>query len=409
LQGARRRLAALALPVIATLALPGLAFAADGAPRDLPAATWVLVDAADGDVLAAHGAQTERSIASTTKLMTAYASRRDLRLGETVVAPPYAAGSAESLMGLEAGEEIKVRDLLYGLLLVSGNDAAEALAQASAGSEDAFVREMNRDAGRLGLEHTSYANPIGLDEAGNYSSAADLAALAIELRKDALFREIFDTASATTTSGARPRDLVNRNVLVQTVPYVNGVKTGYTIDAGNVLVASGKQDGVQLVSAVLGAPTESERDAASLALLDYGFSLYHRRTPVREGDEIADVAIADRDVAVGLAPVEDVRITVRKGQSVEARVRAPGEVDGPVAEGERLGEVIVRVDGDAVGRVPVAATASASAASLVERYDAAVPGPRAVAWVVAIAALALLLVVVIAVWDRRGSLSRERP
>jgi D-alanyl-D-alanine carboxypeptidase (penicillin-binding protein 5/6) len=360
-------------------------------------------------VLASHRPREERSIASTTKLMTAYASRRDLRLGETVVAPPYAAGPAESLMGLEAGERIKVRDLLYGLLMVSGNDAAEALAQAAAGSEEAFVREMNRDAERLGLEHTSYANPVGLDEAGNYSSAGDLVSLAIELRRDALFRKIFDTASTTTTSGAHPRNLVNRNNLVQTVPYVNGVKTGYTIDAGTVLVSSGKQGGVELVAAVLGAPTESERDAASLQLLDYGFSLYHRRAPVRAGREVATVAIADRDVEVGLAPQDDIRITVRKGQDVATRVIAPTELDGPVRKGERLGQVVVVVGGEAVGRTPLLATASASAASLVERVDAAVPGPRVVAWGIAIAVLALVLIGLIAVWDRRGRLSRDRP
>ena len=412
MQGARRglnRAASVALTLAVALALAGPARAAEDPPRDLPAAAWVLVDAADGEVLAAHRARSERSIASTTKLMTAYVSRQDLKLGETVVAPPYQALAAESLLGLEAGERIKVRDLLYGLLLVSGNDAAEALAQASAGSEDAFVEEMNRAASQLGLEHTSYSNPIGLDEAGNYSSAADLVALAIELRKDALFREIFDTASTTTQSGDHPRSLVNRNVLVRTVPYVNGVKTGYTLDAGNVLVASGKQEGVDLVSAVLGAPTESERDAASLQLLDYGFSLYHRRTPVRAKREVTAVAIADRDVDVGLAPVEDIRITVRRGQDVQTRVRAPAEVDGPVSKGERLGEVVVTVDGEAVGRTPLAATASASAASLVERYDAAVPGPRVVAWGVAIGVVAVLLIGLIAVWDRRGSLSHERP
>jgi D-alanyl-D-alanine carboxypeptidase (penicillin-binding protein 5/6) len=411
-QEARRRLsrpARLALALIAAASFAAPARAADDPPRDLPAAAWVLVDAADRQVLASYRPREERSIASTTKLMTAYASRRDLRLGETVVAPPYAAGPAESLMGLEAGERIKVRDLLYGLLLVSGNDAAEALAQASAGSEDAFVEEMNDSAAELGLGNTSYSNPVGLDEAGNYSTASDLVSLAIELRKDALFRNIFDTASTTTESGAHPRSLVNRNTLVQTVPYVNGVKTGYTIDAGNVLVSSGKQDGVELVAAVLGAPSESERDAASLQLLDYGFSLYHRRAPVRAGREVAAVSIADRDVDVGLAPADDVRITVREGQHASTRVTAPTEVDGPVREGQPLGQVIVVVDGEAVGRVPLVATASASAASLVERYDAAVPGPRVVAWGIAIAVLVLAFIGLIAVWDRRGSLSRDRP
>ena len=397
----------MTLLAVAALAAPALG--ADDPPRDLPAAAWALVDADDGTVLAAHRAGEERSVASTTKLMTAYVARQDLRLGETVVAPPYDALPAESLMGLEAGERIKVRDLLYGLLLPSGNDAAEALAEASAGSEDAFVTEMNDAASALGLEDTSYANPIGLDEAGNYSSAADLASLAIELRKDALFRKVFDTAETTTKSGDHPRDLVNHNNLVRTVPWVNGVKTGYTIDAGNVLVASGKQGGVELVSAVLGAPSESERDSASLQLLDYGFGRYHRRTPVREGKPETEVAIADRDAAVDLAPVDDLRVTVRRGQRVETRVRAPAEVDGPVEKGDRLGVVIVFVDGDAVGRTPLAAAASASAATLVERYDAAVPGSRAVAWAIAIAVVALVLIGLIAVWDRRGRFIRDRP
>ncbi|MDX6581325.1 MAG: hypothetical protein QOI10_509 [Solirubrobacterales bacterium] len=410
MQGARLRLAAICIAL--ALAAPALvsppAQASAEAPRDLPARSWVLVDAGDGEVLAAHQAAAPSAIASTTKLMTAYVARRELRLGETVVAPPYAALPSESLMGLEPGERIGVRDLLYGLLLVSGNDAAEALAQASAGSEDAFVGDMNAAARRLGLDETSYSNPIGLDEPGNRSSAADLVSLAVELRKDALFRRIFDTASTTTRTGARPRELVNRNVLVQTVPWVNGVKTGYTIDAGNVLVASGKQDGVELVSAVLGAPTESERDSASLQLLDYGFSLYDRRTPVDEDEPVAEVGIADRDATVGLAPTQDVPVTVRRGQRVETRVRAPDEVDGPVAEGERLGEVDVLVDGDEVGSAALAATTSASAASLVERYDAAVPGPRAVAWALVVVALALLAVGAAAVKDRRDSLSRER-
>ena len=396
------RLSLATLLVAALLALvgPARSLAADP-PADLPASAWILVDPDDGEVLATHRAKASLSIASTTKLMTAYVARRDLKLGEAVVAPPYAAGPAESLLGLRAGERIKVEDLLYGLLLVSGNDAAAALAQASAGSEDAFVKQMNRAAAKLELDDTSYANPIGLDEAGNYSSAEDLATLAIQLRRDKLFRQIFDTATTTIQSGDHARTLTNRNMLVQTVPYVNGVKTGYTIDAGNVLVGSGEQKGVELVSAVLGAPSESERDAATMSLLDYGFSLYRRRSPVRTDEAVASVTIADRDVDVELAPAEDVRVTVRKGQAVDTRIAAPAEVDGPVSRGERLGSVVVTVDGEIAGRAALVATSSAAAASLVERYDAAIPGPRAVAWLLAIAVIAAAVIGAIALWDRR--------
>jgi D-alanyl-D-alanine carboxypeptidase (penicillin-binding protein 5/6) len=387
------------LAVVAALAFAPPALAAE--PRDLPAAAWVLVDADDGEVLAAHRQRESRSIASTTKLMTAYVAREDLRMGKTVVAPPYDALAAESLLGLEAGEKIKVRDLMLGLLLVSGNDAANALAVAAAGSVDEFVAEMNDTAARLGLDDTSYANPIGLDEAGNYSSARDLVSLATRLREDDLFREIFDTQQTTTSSGARPRTLVNRNDLVQSVPYVDGVKTGYTIDAGNVLVGSATQDGVELVSAVLGASSEGARDSATLALLDYGFSLYHRRTPVRKGRPEARVAITHRDVEVPLAADEDIRVTVREDQEVDVRVRAPDEVDGPVERGERLGSIVVTVDGEAAARAPLIATRAAAAASFLERYDAAVPGGRAAAWAIAVGGLALLFAGGVALWDRR--------
>ncbi len=407
MQGARRRLAplpaplAIALVLLALLAAPSGVAAAPDAPSGLPARAWVLVDADDGEVLAAHRAKSSYSIASTTKLMTAYVARRELGLHQEVVAPPYDALPAESLLGLETGERIEVRDLLYGLLMVSGNDAAETLAQAAGGTEAKFVAQMNEAARKLGLDDTSYANPIGLDEQGNYSSAEDLATLAIRLRRDKLFRQIFNTAETEIQSGAHPRDLVNRNVLVRTVPYVNGVKTGYTLDAGNVLVGSAKRDGVELVSAVLGAPTESDRDAATMSLLDYGFSLYHRRTPVREGEPLRAVAIHDRDVRVPVAATRDLRLTVRHGQKVETAVRAPGEVDGPVARGQRLGRVSVSVDGDVVARAPLAATRAAAAASLLDRYDAAIPGPRAVAWGLAIVALTLVFVGALAIWDRR--------
>jgi D-alanyl-D-alanine carboxypeptidase (penicillin-binding protein 5/6) len=370
-------------------------------PTELPARTWVVVDADDGTVLAAHRANEESAIASTTKLMTAFVARKELRLGHTVTAADYQAGPAESLLGLEAGERIKVRDLLYGLLLVSGNDAAETLAEAAGGSREAFVEQMNAAARKLGLKHTSYANPVGLDEAGNYSSAADLTTLATKLRRDKLFRKIFDTASTTIQSGAHPRSLTNRNNLVLTVPFVNGVKTGYTIDAGNVLVGSGKQKGVELVSAVIGAPSEGDRDAATMALLDYGFSLYHRRTPVKKGERIASSAVQDRDVRVPLAAAKSLPLTVRRGQDVDTRIAAPVVVKGPVSAGERLGTVTVVVDGDARASVPLVATQSVAAASLTERFDADVPGPRFVAWAVAVGAVALAIAGIVALRRRR--------
>ncbi len=346
-------------------------------------------------------ARSSYPVASTTKLMTAYVARDALGLEETVVAPPYFANPAESLLGLVEGERIEVRDLLYGLLLASGNDAAAALADAAAGSEEAFVRRMNRAARRLDLDDTSYANPVGLDEPGNFSSAQDLVDLTLELREDRTFRQIFDTPEAVLDSGARTRTVVNRNTLVRTVPEVNGVKTGYTLGAGNVLVGSAKRDGVQLVSAVLGAPTESDRDAATLALLDYGFSLYRPKTALRRGERVATATVRLQDGVLPLAATRTVELTVREGQTVRTDVDAPAEVEGPIARGARLGEAVVSVDGQAVARVPLAAARPVPEASLLERFDGAVPGPRALAWGVAVTGLALVFAAAIALYDRR--------
>ena len=188
-----------------------------------------------------------------------------------MVAPPYDPIPGESLLGLEAGERISVRDLLYGLLLPSGNDAAVTLANGAAGSVPAFVGEMNGAAGDLGLRDTSYANPIGLDEAGNYSTPRDLATLALRLRRQSLFRRIVDTPRKTLHTGAHPRTIVNHNDLLLTVPWINGVKTGYTLDAGYVLVGSGTRKGVTLLSVVMGAPSEAARDQDTLSLCATAF------------------------------------------------------------------------------------------------------------------------------------------
>jgi serine-type D-Ala-D-Ala carboxypeptidase (penicillin-binding protein 5/6) len=380
----------LAAVVVAGGPVPSAA----GAPPELPARAWVLVDANDGTTLAAQSANTQATVASATKLMTAYAARRDLPLKKRVVAPPYQALAAESLVGLRAGERITVRDLLYGLILASGNDAAVALADAAAGSQERFVAEMNRDAQRLGLGDTSYANPIGLDQPGNYSSARDLVRLATELREDPFFRKLFNTAETTVHSGGRPIHLTNRNTLVRTVPWVNGVKTGYTLDAGYVLVGSGTRKGVTLVSAVLGAGSESGREAATLQLLEYGFDRYRRAKVLDRGERLASPSVRYQDESVDLVADRELALTLRRDQNVSTEVVAPDEIEGPVDRGERLGEAVIAVDGEPVGRVALVAASAVPAADLGDRVDDALPGGVAFAWVLITAALAALLILV---------------
>jgi serine-type D-Ala-D-Ala carboxypeptidase (penicillin-binding protein 5/6) len=398
MQGPRRgliRRIAAAATLAAGLALGGPATPAAAAPPELPARAWVMVDADDGTTLASRAAGVERPVASATKLMTAYAARRDLSLSKRVSAPPYQALAAESLVGLRPGERISVRDLLYGLILASGNDAAVALADAAAGSQEDFVAQMNRDARRLGLNDTSYANPIGLDQPGNYSSARDLAALATELREDPFFRRVFDTPQTTVHSGGRAIQLSNRNTLVRTVPWVNGVKTGYTLDAGYVLVGSATRRGVTLVSAVLGAPSEADREAATLDLLRYGFSQYRRESVLERGERLAAAAVRYQDDSLSLLARRPLMVTFRRGQDVETDVVAPEEVEGPIDRGERLGEAVVSVDGEEVGRVTLIAARAVPAANIGDRVDDALPGGPVLAWVLVTAVLAAAIVLVV--------------
>ncbi|MFM8528068.1 MAG: D-alanyl-D-alanine carboxypeptidase family protein, partial [bacterium] len=201
-------------------------------PPKVDAKAWVLIDARDGEVLAARSADSERLIASTTKMMTAYVASQLFEPRDVVRIAGYRASPGESLAGLEGGDRISVRDLLYALLLPSGNDAAYAVSRIKPFTEKRFVAEMNASARDLGLVHTSFSTPIGLDERANYSSARDLAELARALLGVSLLSKIVDTESRTVRSGGRKLRLLNRNSLVLTKPWVSGVKTGYTSSAG---------------------------------------------------------------------------------------------------------------------------------------------------------------------------------
>jgi D-alanyl-D-alanine carboxypeptidase len=299
-------------------------------------------------------------IASATKLMTAFIALRELRPSDEVTAPDYAAGAAESLMGLEAGEVASVRDLLYGLLVASGNDAASALAIRVSGSEPDFVAAMNATAARLGLDDTTYTDPIGLD-GGNVSSARDLIDLTIRLRREPLFRKIVDTPRITLGAGPDRHRLTNRNTLVLEEPFVDGVKTGTTLAAGYVLVASGERKSVELVSALLGAPGEEPRDEATLELLDYGHALYRARALVTEGERIASLALGDGRGRLPLVAAGPVMAVARADQETEVRYEPPAPPGGAVTRGQGFGTATVLLDGREAGEVAVVAARDVAA------------------------------------------------
>jgi D-alanyl-D-alanine carboxypeptidase (penicillin-binding protein 5/6) len=261
------------------LALP----AGAGAGGDLPSvsapAAIVLEARADGRasdsvaVLYARNSDQQRAIASTTKTMTALVAIEHASPNRVLTEQPYTPAPEETTAGLPAGLHLTVRELLQAMLLPSGGDAAHTLAVDLAGSTERFVGWMNAAARHLGLRRTHYSTPVGLDTPGNYSSAANLARLAVALMRNPTIADVVDERSAVLADG---QTMVNRNDLVGTYPWVIGVKTGHTADAGYCLVGAARRGEDLIVSVALGDSSEGTRDADTLALLRYGLGHLRR-------------------------------------------------------------------------------------------------------------------------------------
>jgi len=396
------------LLVLALASVPSAAGAAERPPRcasDAPSA--IVIEVSTGSVACATNPDERRSIASTTKLMTALLTLERAKLSDTFTAANYNASPIESQIGLQRGERMKVSDLMRGLLLESGNDAAVTLAEGVSGSRKEFVREMNRRAVQLGLNHTHFANPIGLDQEGNYSSARDLVTLATVLRTNTFFKKIVDSPSGTLKTGNHPRTFRNRNRLVSQYAWVNGVKTGHTRGAGYVLVGSASRNGIQLVSAVLATPSEAARDADTIAAYKWAFPRFQRVRAVIEGRTMATAAIRYRNGAkLKLVPDRTIRRIVPRGHrdAVSLKVDAPSVVEGPIRSGQRLGKVEVRQGGKVVATAALIAQAAVPAANTAQRTKAAAGSP----WLIIGVALAVLVATVLLMARRRARISRRR-
>jgi D-alanyl-D-alanine carboxypeptidase (penicillin-binding protein 5/6) len=356
------------LALIALLALGGGTARAAG-PPPLTAQSAILIEASTGEVVYQRAAEKRRPIASATKLMTALLTMENAKLGDKVPASDYIAAPIESKLSLRPGERLSVADLLRGVMLESANDAAVTLAEYVGGSRMEFVREMNRRARQLKLENTHFSNPIGLDAPGNYSSAHDLARLAVLLRRHSFIRKIANRTSATLETGDRPRPIRNRNTLLAKDPHVNGLKTGHTGMAGYVLVGTRTQRSVTLVAVVLGTPSLPARDHDALALLQWGAGRYEHIHPVLEGTIVGTPEIRyRRGATLRLVTQGSVKRTVHAGAKVTVRdVGVPDTVSGPIKRGQRFGYREVLADGKLIAAVPIVSSAAVPAADLPQR------------------------------------------
>jgi D-alanyl-D-alanine carboxypeptidase (penicillin-binding protein 5/6) len=345
------------------------------APPRLGVRAAILIEQKTGQRLYGVGAERQLPIASTTKLMTALVTlEHEHDLSKVFVNPDYHVAAVDSQIGLAPGERMSVHDLLLALMLPSADDAAEDLAyNVGHGSVARFIAMMNAQARLLGLRHTHYSTPIGLDTPGNYSTAADLVRLAgHDLTHSRFFARIVALAHAVLHSGAYPRYVVNRNDLVARYPWIDGVKTGHTAGAGYVLVASGHRDGMSLISAVLGTSSEAARDQNTLALLDYGFANFRLAQLVKTGQVLAAPTVSDQPGKhAALIAATSVMHVVPRAARVRILVQAPHQLSGPMPQDARLGTATVLVAGRPVARVPLVlahALAAVSSLTIARRF-----------------------------------------
>lgn len=313
----------------------------------ITAESAILIDAKTGDVLWGKNSDNKRPIASTTKIMTALVAIKYGNLDDTVTVNADVLGPGkQGGIGLIPGEQIKLRDLLYALLLPSANDAAVAIADHIGGSVENFAAMMNKEASQIGALNTHFVNPHGLDNALHYSTAHDLALITIHAMQNEVFTQVVSTR-ATNINRSNPAlslTVKNYNKLLSTYPGATGGKTGYTRGAGNCLVSTATRNGVSLISVVLGVKNRAALFEESARLLDFGFGLYKEKQLITRGT-IFKIKSPENDRQIDLVATEDVNAVVRDALPVNVKASGVAEVAVPVKKGTIFGRVTVEQAG----------------------------------------------------------------
>lgn len=348
------------------------------APPTIAARAWLLLDASSGQVLASHDADTRIEPASLTKIMTAYLTfsairdkRLDLNQTITVSANAWRIDSSSSKMFIEPDSAVRVNDLLHGLIVQSGNDAAVALAEAVAGDETAFTALMNRQAAQMGMRNTRFANPHGLPDPNNYSTARDLSVLASRLIADfPEFYKIYLVRNFTYNKISQP----NRNRLLWLDDTVDGMKTGHTEAAGYCLIASARRpngDGQRrLISVVLGAESNAMRAQESQKLLNWGFMNFQALKIYSKGQTVLTPVVwkgSKNEVRLGFN--RDVYVSLPRGAGprLKSVVERPDPLMAPIARYSNVGKLKILADGKLISELPLQALDQVNTASIFGR------------------------------------------
>ncbi len=350
-------------------------------PLDLAVQSYILMDAATGTILAEHNADQSLPPASLTKMMTAYIVQNDLAAGridadDRVVISKKAWQMRGSLMFVEVGERVSVENLLKGVIIVSGNDASVALAEFLAGSEQNFAERMNATAKQLGMTQSTFKNASGWPVAGHHSSARDMAVLARRIIQDhpnfySLYNQKEFQYGTDKQTGLPLLPQANRNSLLwQRASGVDGLKTGYTEEAGYCLATSAQQQGRRLIAVVMGAKSEEQRSLEADKLLAYGFGLFENMEVFR-GDVPLDrikVWQGSQD-SVPVALSDDLVLTVPKGSNKRVSIisHIPKSLMAPVIAGHQVGTLTVHLNEQVIATRPLIAQSSVERGHVVKR------------------------------------------
>ena len=330
------------------------------APK-LQATGYLLIDATNGEVLVEQNADQPLPPASLTKMMTAYIAEREIAEGrinfdDKVPVSIKAWKTGGSRMFIREGTEVRLEDLLRGIVIQSGNDASVAVAEYIAGSEDVFADVMNQTAVNLGMTNTQFKNSTGLPQEGHYTTAKDLGILAARTIADfpetyAIYKE-----KNFTYNGIKQ---ANRNSLLFRDPSVDGLKTGHTEEAGYCLVASAERDGFRLISVVMGTASEKAREQETTKLLQYGFRYFSGQTVFAAGQPLPESARKvwfGESEMVELEPTESLYVTLPLGResAIQATLDAPDTLDAPLEAGALVGNVKIMLGERILAESPVA-------------------------------------------------------
>jgi serine-type D-Ala-D-Ala carboxypeptidase (penicillin-binding protein 5/6) len=361
------------LVLLSLLAASGAAAQNGVATPSIAARSWLLVDLGSGQTLAAGSPDERIEPASLTKVMTAYLvfaalKQGNLKLDQEVPVSEKAWKAPGSRMFIEPNRPVTVDQLIHGMVIESGNDASIALAEAVAGSEEAFVEHMNREARRLGLTGTHYANATGLPDPQHYTTARDLARLTKALIHDfpGYYNRIFSQKEFTYNKITQP----NRNRLLWLDPNVDGVKTGHTESAGYCLIASGKRGPRRLLSVVIGTHSDSARALESQKLLNFGFQYFEAIRFYRKDQSISKLKVfkGSNDI-VNVGFLKDLVLSLPKGLAEKFKVQLVSQQPllAPVQQGQRVATLRLMLDDKVWGEYPVVALESVPLAGIFGR------------------------------------------